>query len=76
MDNPNFTANIAYTFETEHRHNDSRSGSVGGGAVYANPPDWAGLSLRKLWDRLWVDRKPSSQPSGEERDLRGASSKA
>ena len=76
MDNPNFTANIACTFETEHRRNDSRSGSVGGGSVYANPPDWAGFSLRKLWDRLRGDGKPTSQPSGEDRNLQEASSKA
>ncbi len=76
MDNPNFTANIAYTFETEHRRNDSRSGSVGGGSVYANPPDLAGFSLRKLWNRLWVEGKATTQPSGEDRDFREASLEA
>lgn len=72
MDNPNFTANIAYTFETEHRRNESRSGSVGGGAVYANPPDWAGFSLRKLWSKFKADGKAASTTSDEDEKIENA----
>ena len=69
MDSPNFVASVAYTFETESRRNEKRSDAAVDGSVYANPPAWAGFSLRKLWSRFNADGKADSTSSGEGQEL-------
>lgn len=72
MNNPNFIASIAYTFETESRRNQNYSNASAGGPVYANPPAWAGFSLRKLWSKVGSGGKTASNTSGDSQALEEA----
>ncbi len=61
MDNPNFIASIAYTFENESRRNENRSDAPVNGSVNVNPPAWASFSLRKLWNGIRTDARDVKQ---------------
>jgi len=72
MDNPNFIASIAYTFENESRRNENRSDASVNGSVNVNPPAWASFSLRKLWSKFGADGKAASTTSGDGQKLEEA----
>lgn len=39
-------------------------------------PPWAGFSLRKVWERIRMNRKSASQPVGKEAELQEVSAQA